>query len=56
MHQGLCRRADSSDNVYYEMVARDHELEKIIRVFLDEVQKRCHVDSAYLFGSYAKGT
>ena len=38
------------------MVKSDHELEKIVRVFLDEIQKRYHVDSAYLFGSYAKGT
>jgi predicted nucleotidyltransferase len=38
------------------MVTRDHELEKIVRVFLDEIQKRYHLDSAYIFGSYAKGT
>ena len=38
------------------MVAGNHELEKIVRVFLDEIQKRYHVDSAYLFGSYARGT
>jgi uncharacterized protein len=38
------------------MVARGPELEKIIRVFLDEVRKRYRLDSAYLFGSYAKGT
>jgi predicted nucleotidyltransferase len=29
---------------------------KIVRAFLDEIQKRYYVDSAYLFGSYAKGT
>ncbi len=38
------------------MVTRDPELEKIVRAFLDEIQKRYRVDSAYLFGSYAKGT
>ena len=38
------------------MVTGKHELEKIVRVFLDEIQKRYHVNSAYLFGSYAKGT
>ena len=38
------------------MVAGNLELEKIVRVFLDEIQKRYHVDSAYLFGSYARGT
>ena len=38
------------------MVARSDEIEKIVRVFLDEIMKRYHVDCAYLFGSYAKGT
>ena len=38
------------------MVAPKDELEKIIRIFLDEIQKTYRLDSAYLFGSYAKGT
>ena len=38
------------------MAAGNNEFEKIVRVFLDEIRKRYHVDSAYLFGSYARGT
>ena len=38
------------------MAARNDALEKIIRNFLDEIRKTYQVDSAYLFGSHAKGT
>ena len=38
------------------MAARNDDLEKIIRIFLDEIRKTYRLDSAYLFGSYAKGT
>jgi predicted nucleotidyltransferase len=38
------------------MAARDNELEKIIRIFLDEIQRSYRLNSAYLFGSHAKGT
>jgi uncharacterized protein len=38
------------------MAARNDDFEKIIRIFLDEIQKTYRVDSAYLFGSHAKGT
>ncbi len=38
------------------MAARNNNLEKIIRVFLDEIQRTYRLDSAYLFGSHAKGT
>jgi uncharacterized protein len=38
------------------MAARNNELEKIIQIFLDEIQRTYRLDSAYLFGSYAKGT
>jgi predicted nucleotidyltransferase len=38
------------------MAARNDDLEKIIRIFLDEIQKSYRLDSAYLFGSHAKGT
>jgi predicted nucleotidyltransferase len=38
------------------MAARSDDLEKIIRIFLDEIQKTYRLDSAYLFGSHAKGT
>jgi predicted nucleotidyltransferase len=38
------------------MATGNKDLEKIVQVFLDEVQKIYRVDSAYLFGSYAKGT
>lgn len=37
------------------MAARNDDLEKIIRIFLDEIQKTYRLDSAYLFGSHAKG-
>ena len=36
------------------MVAENNNLEKIVRAFLAEIQKHYHVDSAYLFGSYAR--
>ena len=32
------------------------ELKKVIRIFLDEIRKTYRLDSAYLFGSHAKGT
>ncbi len=38
------------------MVARNNDLEKIIRIFLDEIQRIHRLDSAYLFDSHAKGT
>ena len=38
------------------MATRNDDLEKIIRIFLDELQKTYRLDSAYLFGSHAKGT
>jgi predicted nucleotidyltransferase len=38
------------------MAAGSQHLEKIVQNFLDEIQKLYRVDSAYLFGSYAKGT
>jgi predicted nucleotidyltransferase len=38
------------------MATGSQNLEKIVQIFLDEVQKVYRVDSAYLFGSHAKGT
>ena len=38
------------------MAAGSQHLEKIVQNFLEEIQKLYRVDSAYLFGSYAKGT
>jgi predicted nucleotidyltransferase len=38
------------------MATGSQSLEKIVKTFLDEVQKVYRVDSAYLFGSHAKGT
>jgi uncharacterized protein len=38
------------------MAARNNDLEKIIRLFLDEIQRTYRLDCAYLFGSHAKGT
>lgn len=38
------------------MAAPNNDREKIIRIFLDEIQKTYRVDSAYLFGSHATGT
>jgi len=37
-------------------ISWNHDLEKIVRIFLDEIRKLYRVDSAYLFGSHAKGT
>jgi predicted nucleotidyltransferase len=38
------------------MDTRNDDLEKIVRAFLDEIQKTYRLHSAYLFGSHAKGT
>ena len=38
------------------MAAPKDDLEKVIRIFLDAIQKTYRLDSAYLFGSHAKGT
>jgi len=37
------------------MVERSSEIEKIVKIFLDEIQRTYRLDSAYLFGSRAKG-
>ncbi len=36
------------------MVERSSEIEKIVKIFLDEIQRTYRLDSAYLFGSRAK--
>ena len=38
------------------MAKRDDELSKIINNFLEELQKHYKIDSAFLYGSFAKGT
>ena len=38
------------------MVKRDAKLNKIIKNFLEEIQKKFKIDNAYLYGSFAKGT
>lgn len=38
------------------MAAGNDDLEKIIQIFLDAIGKTYQVESAYLFGSHAKGT
>jgi predicted nucleotidyltransferase len=38
------------------MAAPTDDPGKVIRIFLDEIQKSYRLDSAYLFGSHAKGT
>ena len=38
------------------MAEKNDAIKKIIRHFLDEVQKDYNIDGAYLYGSYAKGS
>jgi len=38
------------------MAERDAKLNKIIKNFLEEIQKKYIIDDAYLYGSFAKGT
>ena len=38
------------------MVERDAELNRIIKSFLEEIQKKFKIHDAYLYGSYARGT
>ena len=38
------------------MAKRDAKLNKIIKNFLEEIQKNYIIDDAYLYGSFAKGT
>jgi len=38
------------------MAKRNDRLKQIIKRFLEEIQKKYKIDSAYLYGSYAKGT
>jgi predicted nucleotidyltransferase len=38
------------------MVTGSQDLDEIVRIFLDEIRKVYRVDSAYLFGSHARGT
>jgi len=38
------------------MVTRDDKLSKIINNFLEELKKHYRIDSAFLYGSFARGT
>ena len=38
------------------MAKRDAKLNKIIKSFLEEIQKKYIIDDAFLYGSFAKGT
>ena len=38
------------------MAERNDDVRKIVKHFLDEVQKKYNIVGAYLYGSYAKGT
>ena len=38
------------------MVESKDRLNKIINIFLEEIQKKYRIDNAYLYGSFAKGT
>ena len=38
------------------MAEGNDDVKKIVKYFLDEVQKKYNIDRAYLYGSYAKGT
>ncbi|MBW2407286.1 MAG: nucleotidyltransferase domain-containing protein [Deltaproteobacteria bacterium] len=38
------------------MVESKDRLNKIINIFLKEIQKKYRIDNAYLYGSFAKGT
>ena len=38
------------------MAERDYRLNKTIRKFLKEIQKKYRLDAAYLYGSFARGT
>ena len=38
------------------MAERNDRLKQIIKRFLEEIQKKYKIDSAYLYGSFAKGT
>ena len=38
------------------MAKRNAKLNKIIKNFLEEIQKKFEIDDAYLYGSFAKGT
>ncbi len=38
------------------MAERNDRLNKIIKSFLEEIQKKFKIDNAYLYGSFAKGT
>jgi predicted nucleotidyltransferase len=54
-HLWICCRADQPYSGRGEMVERSSEIEKIVKIFLDEIQRTYRLDSAYLFGSRAKG-
>jgi predicted nucleotidyltransferase len=38
------------------MAEKNDDVRKIVRHFLDEVQKKYNIVGAYLYGSYARGT
>ncbi len=38
------------------MAENNDDLNKIIKSFLDEIQKKYRIENAYLYGSFAKGT
>ena len=56
MYKGIYTSTNDSHSGDVSMVKSNAEIEKILKHFLDEVQQKYQIVSAYLYGSFARGT
>jgi predicted nucleotidyltransferase len=56
MYKGIYTSTNASDSGDVSMVKSNAEIEKILKHFLEEVQQKYQIVSAYLYGSFARGT
>ncbi|RPJ16581.1 MAG: nucleotidyltransferase domain-containing protein [Deltaproteobacteria bacterium] len=55
MYSGVRFREHGNDKGNPLMAQRNEDVIKIVRQFLDEIQKSYKIELAFLYGSYAKG-
>lgn len=56
MYKGIYTSTNASHSGDVSMAESNSEIEKILRHFLGEVQQKYQIVSAYLYGSFARGT
>jgi predicted nucleotidyltransferase len=56
MYKGIYPSTNASHSGDVSMAKSNADIDKILQHFLNEVQQKYHLVSAYLYGSFAKGT